>query len=237
MALARRTKSAGLLARLRNPRHPEDATIEGRLGLLTTLAEGNEREHDWIHRNLQWGPTEPAEAGGGGGSAQQVIRPVPICTIVAEMDQIKPPVSIVAFPIWNRNPVRHLEGVPEDAVVRRITGTVYVEPYSGGVPQVFLVDCRPKAQPLYVPGGSLLGFDVGFGRYGDGVDPMSERKKFRIDVFVFQEEAGAAELTAIVPDGSAAFMSSRTVLSDALLSAYEAKDSGLRFKCNLTFSG
>lgn len=235
MALKRQSNIAPYFQRLRRPKQPADATLDGQIGLLTKIGEGLDRDVEWAFRNFQWGPTEQPQVAGGGGGAREIIRPVPVCSLVAEMDQILPAMHEVSFPIWNRDPVRHLEGVPEDAVIRRVTGTVYVEPYSGGVPQVFLVDCRPKAQPLYVPGGSLLGFDVGFGRFGDGVDPMSERKKFRIDVFVFQEEGGAAELTAMVPDGSAAFMSSRTVLSDALLTAYQ--DSGLRFKCNLTFSG
>lgn len=235
MGLARRSHTAQTLQRLKHPKRPDDATADGRFGLVADILERHDRDLEYAYRNFQWGPTERPQAGAGGGAPRERIRRPPVCSLVTEMDQMSPPMSIVAFPIWNRNPVRELAGVPDDAEIRRITGVVYVEPFAGGEPQAFLADCLPMAQPLYVPAGSLVGYDIGFGRYGDGTSSESERGKFRIDVFVFREEGGAAELTAMVPDGSARFMSTNVVLDSSLLAAY--LDAGLRFKCNLTFSG
>lgn len=229
MALARRFHPQPLLQRLRHPKKPQDKSLEGKIDLLIEIDEGYDQEFDWAYRNFQWGPTEPPHGGGGGGTVRDLPRRlVPVCSLVEEVDQITPPMWEVAFPIWNRGPVRHLEGVAQDAEISRITGTVYVEPYSGGVPTVYLVDCLAQTQPLYVPAGSLVGFDVGFGRFG------TERLKFRIDVIVYEAEA-TAELTAMVPDKIEKFQSTEDILSESLLTDYN--DAGLRFKCNLTLAG
>lgn len=230
MAVARRFHPQPLLQRLRRPERPEDATVEGKLDLMLQIEEGYDQEFDWTYRNFQWDKKpDPQPVFVGGSTSRIPRRLVPVCHLIAEMEEIHPAMTAITWPVWNRVRQRQLEGVIQDAEISRVVGTVWLESRNGGVPTQYLVDLLPLTERLYAPGGSVLGFEVGFGRFNE------ERLNFLLDVHVYEPEATTA-LTEMVPDRSARFVTADDVLTEALLTDY-TDGTGLRFKCNITLAG
>lgn len=191
---------------------------------MLDVLDKHDGDLDFVYRNFQWDKKPQPSIGGGGGT--EPIKRGAVAFITGEMEELRPVMRPVMWPLWNRRSIRHYTGVASDINVTAVAGTVYIEPLSGGVPLAYHVNLVPMpGEQTYLRSGMLLGYDVGFGRFGD------ERLKFRLDCYRFEEDPASASLQQ-VPDGGFKMWSTREVLSEALFTEYTTN--GLRFKCLLS---
>lgn len=214
-------------------------------GELSEILEGTDMNiRDLYRKRMQ----EEAPAGGGGGGGGGGRAKVALCTFTLEserfgwvkledgtyrFDAMQP----VVFSKWEREPVRQLFGTYGAHSPRRITGSLWVETLDGGITEKrYYIDMRASTPHGVIGAGALLGFTLGFGRYG------TERCQLRCDMYEYRRTPGdGAELkylqnavhrsskwqTNEADDGA-----SGTLLTDALLTKYTAE--GLRLKTTLT---
>lgn len=186
----------------------------------------------------------------GGGIPSQAPAPpkIPLCTITFESErigriqkkdgtQVFQPMAPVVWPLWDREPVRQLYGFSSSHVPTSIDGSLWIETLDGGLTEKrYYINMRPStAVSPFIP-GSLIGFNIGFGRYG------SERLQFRLDMYEYQRSSGAEIATIEGEEHSSSKWQTYEgasptsgLITDAILATYQS--SGLRIKFTLTVWG
>ena len=191
---------------------------------ILEVLDGHDRDIEWAFRNFQYKKQPDSSSSGGGGG--EPIKRFPIAQIICEMEEFRPSMEPVMFPLWGNRNTRYFVGIAHDVSISGIAGVVYVESLGGGVPSIFHVNALPipESGSTFWPAGTLMGFDVGFGQYG------TERLKFRLDAYRFHE--GPTSTLQEVEDGGVKYQSTRAILDETLLTEYTTD--GLRFKCILS---
>lgn len=197
---------------------------------LSEILKGLSLNSEDINRKIPyWGPEQKKAPSGVTG-----VSPAPavaLWTLEYMTEHLVPSMQDVNYVKFEHDSaVRKLFGTAYPVTLERIMGEIYIESQNNDEQHRYYVDLRPL-QRQSVNAGSLVGFSVGFGRFG------TERLRFRLDTTEFKRNSSSAEIAVLNADkhSSCAWQSVDQLLSETLFTHYTG--AGLKMFLTLTIYG
>ncbi|MDT8323258.1 MAG: hypothetical protein RRA94_04020 [Bacteroidota bacterium] len=130
--------------------------------------------------------------------------------------RLRPRMHHVVSPLFDRSNARRMTGIFDSLQLIRIEGHIWIESHLTGLREHYYVDLVPDSG-TYVPveDGSLVGYSVGFGLYGQ------ERRRFRCDTYEYRD-SGDSQFASESAElhRSAKWISTADAISETMLQEY-----------------